>query len=327
MKVYILTEGGSKFGYGHVVRCSSLYEELFRRGFNVEFIINGDIAVKEALRDKKYSIRDWLSINFLSSLLTENDYVIVDSYLAGEDINAFISKHTKKSVFIDDNVRLNYPNGVVVNPSIYASELKYPKNAGIRYLLGKDYVLLRDTFLESERESTRPEVKEFLVTLGGADIRNLTPKILTILKNEYPNVIKNVIIGKGFRNIEKIKEINDLNINYFYNVNAIEMKELMIKSDIAITAAGQTIYELIKTGTPFIPIQIIENQENNVKGLLEYNLVNEILYSETTLEIDINLINEMKYMMVDENRVKITKKMQGIVDGKGSIRIIDELLS
>jgi spore coat polysaccharide biosynthesis predicted glycosyltransferase SpsG len=44
--------------------------------------------------------------------------------------------------------------------------------------------------------------------------------------------------------------------------------ELMVKSDLAITAAGQTIYELLATQTPFIPIKVIENQENNVNGFI-----------------------------------------------------------
>ena len=45
------------------------------------------------------------------------------------------------------------------------------------------------------------------------------------------------------------------------------MYSLMCLCDIAITGAGQTIYELMITGTPFLAIQLIENQKYNVLGL------------------------------------------------------------
>ncbi|MFX0560700.1 PseG/SpsG family protein [Tepidibacillus infernus] len=325
MKVYIFTEGGSKFGYGHVVRCSSLYSELENRGIDVEYIINGNEEVVEVLGDKKHMVRNWLSTDYLSTILNNEVYAIVDSYLANFGIYEYISKHTKKSLFIDDNMRLTYPKGIVVNPSIYAKELKYPQIKGVHYLLGNEYVILRGSFFDSKRETLKTEVKEILVTLGGADIRNITPKILDILNTEYPNVVKNVVIGKGFKNIEEIKRIDDKNISYYYNVNGIEMKALMLRSDMAISAAGQTIYELIKTETPFIPIRIIDNQENNVKGLLKYNLVNRVLDSESS-NFTKELSNEIRLLMNLENRTILYNSMKGIIDGLGRTRIIDELL-
>lgn len=325
MKVYIFTEGGKQNGYGHIVRCSSLYQELEKKGIDVKFIINGDKDIVEVLGNKKHSIKNWSSENFLTELLKGDAYSIVDSYLAEQHIYETISNNSIKSLFIDDNARFNYPDGIVVNPSIYTEELEYPNNLNVEYLLGNEYVILRDSFFNSSRKNIKKHVEEILLILGGSDIRNLTPKILTSLKTEYPDIIKNVIIGKGFQNTEEIENIKDKNINYYYNINGNEMKEIMLKSDLAISAAGQTIYELIKTETPFIPIQVIDNQNNNIKGLLKYNIVHKVLHSENNNIIN-EILEEVKYLINYENRLLLNTKFRGFIDGLGSERIVNKLL-
>ena len=52
-----------------------------------------------------------------------------------------------------------------------------------------------------------------MVTFGGDDARNMTPKILRFLKNEYPDVRKNVIIGNAFNNIDEIKRETEFSQN------------------------------------------------------------------------------------------------------------------
>ncbi|SHH83265.1 UDP-2,4-diacetamido-2,4,6-trideoxy-beta-L-altropyranose hydrolase [Clostridium grantii] len=327
MKVYIFTEGSSKIGYGHIVRCSALYQELEKRNIDVEFVINGgkEIAEVEVLEGKKKLIKNWLSKDFLINLLKEDSYSIVDSYLAEQYIYEIISSNSTKALFIDDNARINYPDGIVVNPSIYTDELDYSNSGNIDYLLGSKYVILRDSFKSGRRKCIKKDIEEILIVLGGSDIRNLTPKILSSLKVEYPNITKNVIIGKGFCNIEQIKSVKDKNINYYYNIDGNQMKELMLKSDLAISAAGQTIYELIKTETPFIPIQVIENQNNNIKGLLKYNIAHKVLKSQSDNIID-ELLKEVKYLINYQTRLTLNIKLTGFIDGLGSARIINKLL-
>lgn len=325
MKVYIFTEAGSKYGYGHIVRCSSLYSEINKRGIEVELIINGDQESSEAVADKKHRILNWLSVTSLTGLLEGNVYSIVDSYHASPEIYKYISNNTVRSVFIDDIIRLQYPRGIVVNPSIYSKELSYPSNSEIEYLLGPEYVILRDSFLEGSRLQVRKAISEILVTLGGSDIKELTPKILHLLKVDYPHIRKNVIIGKGYTNSRDIDYIEDPNIQLFYNVRGDQMRDLMLRSDLAITAAGQTIFELIKTETPFIPIQVIDNQEINSKALLAYKIVSQVLQSDD-LNFMGKLSSEIKGLLKEESRLSFISNLQGLIDGAGSSRIVNKLI-
>ena len=58
----------------------------------------------------------------------------------------------------------------------------------------------------------------------------------------------------------------DSTTELIYSPTAEEMKNVMINSDIAVSAAGQTLGELARVGVPAIAIGIADNQINNVRG-------------------------------------------------------------
>lgn len=313
-KIYILTEGGSKVGYGHITRCSALYEELERRNINVEFIVNGDNDVSSVLEGKKFTLEDWRGITYLSNLLLEKDYVIIDSYLADKEIYDYIANRVKKALYIDDNMRIDYPKGIICNPSIYGKELNYPKKEGLEYLLGAEYVILRKEFIDVPKKEFKDKIEDVLITFGGSDVKNMTPKILKILNENYSNLRKHVIIGKGFDNIYKIKSVADKNTEFYYNLNAEQMKNLMLKCDFAISAAGQTIYELLRVGIPFVPIKVADNQENNINGLKSLEI--ETLEEDEVFKISENFKDKL---------FSTFNRFKHIINGMGSKNIIETL--
>jgi UDP-2,4-diacetamido-2,4,6-trideoxy-beta-L-altropyranose hydrolase len=326
MRALIFTEAGSQIGLGHISRCSSLYDELEQRGIEVEFIINSDTEQLEIIKNKKFKIYNWLSKEFLTNYINQSDYCIVDSYLASEEIYQVISSRANETLFIDDNGRIKYPKGIIVNPSLSTKAVKYPTNDTNCYLLGSKYIILRSPFTGVKREQIKQQVKEVLITLGGSDIHNLTPIILKQIALNNSEITFNVVIGNGFENIEEIKSFSSKNIICYESATAEEMKAIMLKSDFAITAAGQTIYELLATQTPFIPIKAIENQYNNICALKELNLIERALeYSDTFLSE--KLIFEIVNLMKFSTRIRLVERYKEVIDGLGSKRIIEILLS
>ena len=45
MNVIILTEGGKDYGFGHVARCSSIYQAFRKFNITPQFIVNGDKSI------------------------------------------------------------------------------------------------------------------------------------------------------------------------------------------------------------------------------------------------------------------------------------------
>jgi len=267
MKVFIITEGGNNTGFGHITRCLSLYQAFEERGIKPKFIINGDNNIEYLLKDVNYQIFNWLDEKSkLFEMVKDADITIIDSYLADSSFYIQVSKLVKLPVNIDDNKRLDSPNGIVVNGNIHAEKLDYPKKDGITYLLGTKYTPLRKKFWEVPEKKIKEKIKSIMVTFGGDDVKNMSPKILAFLNDEYPNLIKNVIIGRAFENIDEIKKCTDKNTNLIYYPDAEKMKRIMLESDIAISACGQTLNEFTRVGVPTIGVCIAENQSGNIKG-------------------------------------------------------------
>lgn len=325
MKVKIFTEGGSDIGLGHISRCSALYDEIVNRKIDVEFIIYGYIDNVAFLKERIVKNINWMSEDFLNSYVSNTDYCIVDSYLASEDLYRIISNKSKKALFIDDNIRINYPKGIIVNPSIYVDDLCYPRNNNNIYFLGPEYIILRSYFVNNERNNINKNVKQVLITMGGSDIRSLTPMIIKHICNKYSDIRFCVVNGNVSYNIDFDENIELSNIQVYYNIDAKLMKSLMLKSDFAITAAGQTIYELLATQTPFIPIKTVDNQSNNISGLKKINPFQVIIEHDEEYLLE-KLEKEFETMLSRNKRQALVNLYKNQIDGLGSKRIIDSLL-
>ncbi|MBL7085876.1 MAG: UDP-2,4-diacetamido-2,4,6-trideoxy-beta-L-altropyranose hydrolase [Candidatus Cloacimonetes bacterium] len=327
LKVVILTEGGKNIGFGHITRCTSIYQAFEEKGVIPEFIVNGDYSILDLISDKNNKIFNWIEQKeYLFDYIKNADIVIIDSYLAPKEIYTKISDLVKVPVYFDDNKRLNYPKGIIINGAIYAQELDYPQNNGITYLLGTKYTPLRKEFWNVPAKNIRGKVESVMVTFGGDDMSNMTPKVLKLLVKKFPELKKNVIIGRSFKNIEDIEKLKDKKTKFYYDANAETMKEIMLESDIAISAAGQTTYELARIGTPSIVISIAKNQIDNVKGWLKSEFIEYAGWWENE-----SIINKIKNCLekITSFNTREEKKLKGefYIDGKGSIKIVSKIIN
>ena len=103
------------------------------------------------------------------------------------------------------------------------------------------------------------------------------------------------------------------------------MKEVMINSDIAISACGQTLYELARIGLPAIGICIAENQSQNIKGWEDVGFLEYIgWYNDKDLENNLKkAISKLKSKEERKTRSAIGKKC---VDGQGARRVVSRIL-
>ncbi|MFA6549593.1 MAG: UDP-2,4-diacetamido-2,4,6-trideoxy-beta-L-altropyranose hydrolase, partial [Candidatus Margulisiibacteriota bacterium] len=119
MKMVIITEGCGKAGFGHITRCLAIGQAFEERGVFPKYIVNGDRTILGLLKGKDSKIINWLkNRDRLIDLIDGADIALVDSYLATTGIYKMISQHSHLLVSYDDNNRLPYPAGVVVNGAL-----------------------------------------------------------------------------------------------------------------------------------------------------------------------------------------------------------------
>lgn len=326
IKVYFVTEGNSEVGFGHLNRCISLYYGFEEQSINSSLIINGDDTIKEIIREKNYYLFNWLkNKEKLYNKIIGSDIVIVDSYLADYSIYEKISNLAKIPVFIDDTLRLDYPPGVIINTTINKKFKKQAEKDNKIYLLGTEFCMLKKEFWDVPIKQINKEIKNILITFGGTDEKNLTPRLLKDLKSYFPDLKKNVIIGKGYHNISEIEDLKDQKCNLIYFPTSEEMKNIMLESDIAITAGGQTIYELATVGVPAITIATADNQINNVESCAELGINYHAGWWEDKNIYDtiLNKILKLKDIEIRKEMISLGRKY---IKSDGSRKIVDFLI-
>lgn len=277
-KVVIVTEGGQEFGFGHLTRCSAFYDFFYGKNFEVEFIIQGDLKAKKYLKNKKVTLLDWHNnINKNLIPVLDTDILILDSYCISQEDAKLLSNLSVNLVVIEDFIRRDYTNAIIIDWSLNADKLDYYKikNPTNTYLLGIDYLVIRKAFIDLYNTPKKSNSIEVLISLGGSDIRNLTGSIVNKISNKFPNINFHAVIGSD--NDKTIIKNKFNNIYKYNNLNEKEMASLMQKCHVAVSGGGQTLYELAVLNVDIMAIELIENQKEELKvwednKLLLFNL-------------------------------------------------------
>ncbi len=326
MRALILTEGSADIGLGHLTRTLSLAQSLKDKGVEVRFVIYGDKTADKLLGKEvfPYRLENW--IETLPNLEIY-DIVVVDSYKAPYEVYEEISKRTRVKLFIDDYWRLNYPPGIVLNFTPHFERPHLPE--GVIPLFGIKYHLLRKPFWEIPEKHIKRKVEKILVTFGGDDLRNLTGLGIKCAFDTFPDAEVIAVIGGGFKNPERIEELKKVygdRLKLVRNASADEMKHLMLISDIAVCAGGQTLFELSRVGTPPVVVKVAENQRRNIEGFSNYGF---IYYAGSWQDKDLEekIKEGLKLLKHYEERLKRYKIGRTLVDGKGPKRVGDFLIN
>jgi UDP-2,4-diacetamido-2,4,6-trideoxy-beta-L-altropyranose hydrolase len=282
--IALRVDGSKNIGMGHIMRTMALANDLKKKQENKEvFYITKDdpTAVNKLTEndfevvviDKKLSYEN--EIEKVKEIIKKRkvNKLITDSYEIEQNYLIEIRKVVDKLITVHDYAPFAFPSHVVINGNAYAEDLDYESYYGdTEFLLGIDYLLLREEFRNLLEIEVRDRVQNILVTVGGYDMRNLTPKIIKALSEldldemEYnyldkENLHIDVVIGPFFDNIEEIiKEVQKSSLDISLNFNVKKMSKLMLKSDIAISSGGSTLYELAVTKTPALILLQAENQ-------------------------------------------------------------------
>ncbi|MBN1824264.1 MAG: hypothetical protein JW803_08100 [Endomicrobiales bacterium] len=324
LNVAILTEGGSAIGWGHIMRCLSLYQACVTKGHRARMFVHADKSVSPIV--PKGTLRfNWLSDSKRTrSALKGTDIAIVDSYLTKRSDCGYISHLVPMTAFIDDNVRMAYPGDFVINGTVYSERYPYVRSKNQRYMLGARYMPLRKEYWRTKTAVIKKEVKRILVSFGGNQHGTMIDKVLSQVVRVFPKARKTIIAGVGARDLKKILRHRDKNTKIVQNFNAREMHREICRTDIMISAGGQTLYELARVGVPTIAIAVADNQFNNVKGWSKAGSIKYAGYkTDKTLYRKLaKTLNDMKNYSL---RAKMNRAGRSMVDGKGAQRIIEEL--
>jgi UDP-2,4-diacetamido-2,4,6-trideoxy-beta-L-altropyranose hydrolase len=221
-RVLFRVDVGSAIGLGHLARSLALAAAGRDAGMQCVFLAVGSvIGYRTALKlvtDSGFEVkifeqvalggREDLERTLDQAARHSSDAVVVDSYHVD---GQFFERLRAAGLFViaNDDLALHpFPCQLVVNGGAHACELPYRSSSGdTRFLLGPEYALLRPEFRDLPRRAVCAVARNILVTLGGADPRNLMPRLLGLLAELPGDFEVAAIIGPFFKSLGVIERI------------------------------------------------------------------------------------------------------------------------
>jgi UDP-2,4-diacetamido-2,4,6-trideoxy-beta-L-altropyranose hydrolase len=186
---------------------------------------------------------------------------------------------------------------MIVNGAPSAIHMGYETSDGGGLLLGPTYQCLRSPFWEVPERTLSDVVNRVLVVFGGTDTRGLASSMLEGLKN-----------ASGYE-VDVIDSPR----------SAAEMRDAMLAADIAVTAGGQTVYELACTGTPAVAVVVAENQRRQVEELVRLGVL-AVAGSWDDPEIARKAVEGVIELSSKPARERMSRAGRALVDGQGALR-------
>jgi len=353
-------DGNREIGSGHIMRCLSI-ADAGRKYFNHDSLfVLAEGSFREAIRRRGYRCvvfnTDYRDLEpeaermgelirlYVPSVLFVDSYYVSPLYLTA--LQSAVRAGGGRLVYVDDVMSFAYPCDILVNYNIYGPDERdvYEKlyvRAGIplpRLVLGTSYVPLREEFQNLGIRAVKKEAETILISTGGADTEHLALHLAEYLAgrkrmsggDQFAGFRFHFIVGAMNRDYEKIETITRKDEAISLHFNVANMQQLMGEADVAISAAGSTLYELCAAQTPALTYILADNQIPGAKGFERHGILHcagDVRDMED-IEIPEKLLRGAVELAGDyEGRKAVSAVQRALVDGNGARRIVEAVLT
>lgn len=332
MKIAFRVDANPHIGMGHLSRCLSIAACLAQNGHS-PLLITADASTRHLIEAKGFSsVCLDSSYNVMGSELDKLTHIIaehkiqrlvIDSYFVTEEYLGAL-RNIVKTIYLDDVNAFAYPASLLINYNLYGSDFDYSQiqeRYGTKLLVGPAYAPLREEFSLQSPALPRKKAQHVLVSTGGADPMHLGEKITGALLSAFNDLTIHWVAGA----FAETSSIESQRLIIYRNVTA--MAELILRCDVAISAAGFTLYELCACGVPTLSYAFADNQLFGARAFDAQKIIPWAGdFRESPKECLARIIAEVGRLQGSyERRREQSFRMRQLVDGKGAGRIAREI--
>lgn len=345
-------DGNSDIGSGHIMRCISIADAALASGRSCAFltasddffhvitqhghmcrVLQSDYRNMESdAEDTRRAIR-----NLAPKTLFVDSYYVTAGYLSS--LRELCHTADITLVYIDDVLAFPYCCDVLVNYNIYGpdKETDYQRiyeDSGMktpRLLLGPVYAPLRAEFQNLPPRRTERSVRNILVSTGGADAGHVGLHLIReiIRRGKQLSQLQfQFIVGSVNEDAPDIRALAHGVSNITLHSDVKNMSKLMCACDLAVSAAGSTLYELCATQTPAVTYILADNQIPGAEGFERHGVLKNCgdvrtCGGEVLAQRLIGEVTDLAGRF--HKRIEISQKQRDMVDGMGALRMIEAL--
>lgn len=317
MKALFRTRGNHKQGMGDVMGSLAIADACreTNSGDTITFMVDNDKEACDAVVARAYDIEvvNNLTEEMAYTKRISPDVVVVNMFKNDAERLKSFKQNTRLLVTIDDpgsaarwaDIRINplYYNDDAINDPAYVA-------------LGKEFITAN-----KDKKVIKDKVEIILITQGGSDTYGFTPKIVGALSSSIEKDCQiDIVIGPAFKHHRELKKAIDRSKRDFNIIhNAANICELMQQSDMAITAGGNTMFELACVGVPAIVICGEEFEKETADKMEKCGVVENLGFGGRVLSE--RICERVRLLMEDKRRrTGMSRKGQELIDGRGAER-------
>lgn len=352
--IVIRADGDEVIGIGHFMRTLAVAEYCSQHNYRPLLIcksapelvknkiteLRGEIRYlpkfTKAILEAKYSHSHFLDSNEeLDAILTfeviQNSeknikFILVDHYALGYEWEKKLGSRNMVAAF-DDLADRRHCCRIVIDQTFGRKKQDYNKfiDSRTKVLVGSQYVVLRKEFLTKKKTSSKLSgVTRVLVSMGGADIKNTSLKVLLELINYREKKIEIDVLTSSLNpNLNEIKELINSYPYISLHVDSNDVAGIMYRATLCIGAVGSSTWERFCIGLPAVLCIQAENQLFAANQLEKAGLIELIDFNSKNFSMSLQqrLTKIMNPSFYNENYNRI----QACVDGKGAERIYEQI--
>jgi UDP-2,4-diacetamido-2,4,6-trideoxy-beta-L-altropyranose hydrolase len=329
--ILIRADASHAIGTGHVMRCLALAQAWLDAGGQASLVAS---ELPDSLADRlkasgvsvTHSTASPGSCDDARNLAAHGsqidaEWMVIDGDRFGCDFLEAIRSAGFRILLIDDFAnRPSFPADIIVNPNFGADPKKYRRcDSRVQLLTGPSYALLRREFQRHFNRCVREPGHRILISMGGSDPENMAPRIVAAI-SDCSDLQVTGVAGSAYTDKKNLLQKTIPAVRWVFD--AQEMAGLMVESDIAITAAGGTLWELLCTGCAVLSFSRdaggADILERLAKRGVVVNLGNVSGFDPVML---CSAVRELASSVSE--REHMAKEGQALVDGLGAKRVMD----
>ncbi|MBR1470456.1 MAG: hypothetical protein IJ600_02290 [Lachnospiraceae bacterium] len=343
-RLLIRTEANAVTATGHMRRCLNIAEAARAQGAEPVFIVAEPVSEKlprergfqvvcldrpfDAFDEEIPQMRDWLRQQGITEK-TDAATLLIDSYFVSENYMRAMQEILQVA-YIDDLHERIWPCDILICYGMYAADHDYAgEYPHARLLLGGDYMPLDRIYQEIPKRQIRGSLKNVLVISGGTDPVHFLPQFLELAeqqKEEWGGMQFTLIAGALDPDLPALLKRAENMPDVRISEPLPDLKAVLLDSDLVVTAAGTTLYELAATGTPGICYVLADNQILNAEAFVREGLFLFGGYIHRDGFRGELFREQFRQMREPAVRQEMSRRLQRLVDAKGAERIAKALL-
>ena len=354
-------DASTLIGSGHVMRCLTLADALVEAGARCYFVMREKPGSLEAVvsarghrvlmlspvepdvnaspPDNEPPHASWLGTGWkadasetLEALVgMELDWLVVDHYALDHRWESLVSGCAKRLMVIDDLADRKHDCDLLLDQNLGRGQSDYDGLVPRRTtrLVGSGYALLRPEFAQARTRSIEArqsrELGNILISMGGADVENVTGDVLRVLETieGIGSFHVTVVMGAACPHVEGVsRQADSMRLDTRIIVNANNMAVLMAEADFAIGAAGGSAWERCCLGLPTLLVIMAANQRQGAEALQRAGAALCIGSPESIHE---TLPSALHKVLMPGELHRMSCTAAAICDGRGAQRVVDVL--